>query len=146
MSTEREAAGMRGRGFLVLLLLSAVGASSGCELTTSTDRAEEIRIQVTSESTEPVEIITSNFFVVVETEEGDVVLDFLVSDTILVHLPHDQTYPLAPTFNFAVRVQAPLEDDTRVTFRASTGGTERFRREGYLLDLDRPLDFFYSAN
>ena len=131
---------------LQLLAPITLCATTACNLTTSVERAEEVRIQVESSSAGPVTIITSNFFTVVEEETGDVRLNFLVSDTAFVDLPHDRTYALAPTSSFAVRLEAPLEEDIRVTLRASTQGTQRFRREGILLDLERPLDFFYTTN
>jgi hypothetical protein len=115
-----------------------------CQLSTSVERSEELRVHVEGEAPGAVEVITSREFILAETEDGGEELSFLTSDTASVLLPYDRTFPLAPTYQFAVRVQAPVEDSVLVTMAVFADGTERFRRTDHLLD--RPLDFFFSSN
>jgi len=130
----------------VLALVVAVVLLSGCRLNTGSEPSRDIRVQLQGDVTTEVELITSNFFVIQQTTTGGASLDFVISDTARVRVPVDDTFSLAPTGQFALRVQAPLADSAVVNLIVSANGSERFRAEGQLLDLDQPLDFFFSGN
>jgi len=105
-----------------------------------------VRVQLQGSVTTTVTLITSNAFQVQQTAQGVATLDFVIADTAQVNVPVDRTFPLAPTGRFALRVQAPLSDSAVVDLVVSTNGSERFRAEGQLLDVDQPLDFSFSRN
>lgn len=127
---------------LVVLLAAGVGLGA-CRLSTDTDRSEELRILVDGPWPGLLEVITSSQFLVGEGEDGGAVIHFLAADTASLPLPVDQTYALAPTYQFAVRIQAPPDEEVVVTFAAYADGAERFRREN--LSLEEPLEFYFQS-
>ncbi len=147
---RRDRKGSRGsprprwRTLPVLLFLIIIPC--GCRLNTASEPAREVRVQLQGSVTTTVTLITSNAFQVQQTAQGVATLDFVIADTAQVNVPVDRTFPLAPTGRFALRVQAPLSDSAVVDLVVSTNGSERFRAEGQLLDVDQPLDFSFSRN
>ena len=123
----------------------AIGVLAGsCRLSTGTDRSEEVRIRVDGQWSGLLEVITSFQFLVGEGEDGGTVIHFMSADTASLPLPVDETYALAPTYQFAVRIQAPTEEEgVVVTFTAWADGAERFRREN--VSLEHPLEFYFQS-
>lgn len=96
---------------LALVLVAAV-ALSACDLLTGSDRPEEMRVIASHQDLgEPVQMITSReFYLVVSSEAGHRTPQFISADTLLVELPMDSTFQMAPTYHLAVRFMAPEEE------------------------------------
>lgn len=69
------------------------------------DRPEDIRVLLEGDASEPVRVVTSRDFIVGGSGEASRSgVEFVEADTALVALPFERTYPMAPTYHFAVRV------------------------------------------
>jgi hypothetical protein len=74
------------------------------------NRPESLRVVVTAEGLEPfalpsvAPLVTSRNFIMVINEEGESEVVLISADTVMVDLPLDQTFALAPTFNLLVRM------------------------------------------
>lgn len=127
----------RSRRLAACVFLTAL-VLSGCDILSlgARNRPEELRVIVTAEGLEgPTPMVTSREFFFVQSPEGeDLEVQFLSADTVMVELPLDQTFDLAPTFNFLVRMLPPsdLPEETTpeeapvYSLRAIVDGRESF--------------------
>lgn len=132
----------RGWGLLSLLVLGAV-VLSACNIMEARNRPEQMRVIAQPEDLDgPVRMITSRSFVRLRTTAGeDLGLEFLDADTVMVELPMDSTFSMAPTYMLAVRFLAPEEEfdpvpritmDVRVDGRNSWSGSQAMFPGSYI--------------
>lgn len=103
----------RSRTALACLAAVAAAAPAGCDLLTTGDRAERVRVVVdSSDRAVETHVVTSPRFGF-GTEGGRETVVFVTADTVVADLPFDETYELPPTGMFAVRALVPddLLDD-----------------------------------
>jgi hypothetical protein len=99
---------LRTPGFILALVLLV----SACDIFSfgARNRPESLRVVVTAEGLEPfalpseAPLVTSRSFVFVVDQEGQGEIVLLSADTIMVDLPLDRTFEMAPNYNLLVRM------------------------------------------
>lgn len=117
---------------------------SACDILSfgARNRPESLRVQITAEGLEdfalensPIPLVTSRNFVFGQPSEGEEPeMLLLASDTVLVDLPLDRTFDLAPNYALLVRFlppddlpeETPPEEAPVYTLRAIVDGREVF--------------------
>lgn len=96
----------------IALALAGTFLLSACDFLGARNRPETMRVLADHEDLEgPVRMVTSRSFVQVLGPEGQgQTLQFLSADTVMVELPMDSTFRMAPTYSLAVRFLAPQEE------------------------------------
>jgi hypothetical protein len=91
------------------LALAGTFILSACDIMGARNRPERLRVIADHENLqEPVRMIVSRQFVRVQGQTGEQLdLEFFQADTLLVQLPIDTTFSMAPTYMLAVRFLAP---------------------------------------
>lgn len=117
------------------LALAGTFILSACDIMGARNRPERMQVIADHENLDqPVRMVVSRDFVRLVSPEGDVMdLEFFQADTVLVTLPMDSTFRMAPTYNLAVRFLAPEEEidpvprvmmQVRVDGREAWSGTQ----------------------
>lgn len=94
------------------LILALAVTISACDILSlnARNRPESLRVQVTAEGLEPfalpsmAPLVTSLNFIFTFNEEGEGEIVLITADTVMVDLPLDRTFELAPTYNLLVRM------------------------------------------
>ena len=122
--------------------LAAACLLAGCDEFLTPDTPDEVRVLLDGVAARNVRLVTSHDFRVGPAggDPGSEVL-FVSSDTVLVALPFDRAYRLAPTNIFAVRVQASDADSGDVRLRVHLDGREVWSERSDLV-ADRLLQFY----
>lgn len=132
----------RAWGGLSLLILATM-ALSACDIMEARNRPEQMRVIAEPENLDgPVRMVTSRSFIRAQSPEGqDLGLQFFSADTVLVELPMDSTFAMAPTYMLAIRFLAPDEDldptprismDVRVDGRNAWTGSQAMFPGSYI--------------
>ncbi len=126
----------------------ALMAAGGCDLLTSTDvNPEEIRVLVESEGSDDVQLVLGDVFFLggVDEEGGAVTVTLISADTALVSLPYDQSFPLAPSFQFYVlALTDSLTTPREIRVRVLVDGDSRYDKTGTLGEEE--FEFVYNFN
>lgn len=94
------------------LALAGTFILSACDIMGARNRPERMRVIADHENLqEPVRMVVSRQFVRIQAPGGEGLdLEFFQADTLLVELPIDTTFSMAPTYMLAVRFLAPVEE------------------------------------
>ena len=139
--------GVRGAGRAVVVCAALLFASA-CDLLWDTDvNPEQVRVRVESDTGGDIQLVLGDRFFLGGTDEGDgaSTVTLISADTLLVSLPYDESFPLAPTFQFYVQ---PLPDTLgaprNIRVQVLIDGDSRYDKSGTLGVED--FEFVYNFN
>lgn len=141
--------GSRARSFCGATILGfTVISMAGCDLLTNTDvNPEQIRVRVESPGAGDLQLVLGDRFFLggVDDEGGAVSVTLISADTVLVSPPYDQSFELAPSFQFYVLA---LTDSTttpqEIRIQVLVDGDSRYDKTGTLGEED--FEFVYNFN
>lgn len=111
--------------------------------------AEVARLIVTSDAagseSESVRIIVSSRFIAGPDEIGNIRLLMFATDTIVLQLPVDQSFPMTPDNRIYLEVGWAGADVSQVRMRVEVDGREEFDEQGPILPTAK-LRFAYAFN
>jgi hypothetical protein len=122
-------------------------AAGACGILDSDLNPDEVQVVIESPSAGDLRLVLSDELLLTGAGEGEgLSVTFLSADTMRVGLPHDRSYPLAPRYQFFVKV-LPLDDaagSRDLSMRVLIDGDERYNKSGTLGDDD--FEFIYNFN
>lgn len=131
----------------VLLGVAVLGAT-GCDLLTNSDvNPEEIRVRVESEGGDDLQLVLGDRFFLggVDDEGGAISVTLISADTTLVSPPYDQSFPLAPSFQFYVlALTDSMATPQQIRIEVLVDGDSRYDKTGVLGEDE--FEFVYNFN
>jgi hypothetical protein len=138
---------VRARALLAAGVAFAALSAGACGILDSDLNPDEVQLVIESPSTGDLRLVLSDELLLTGAGEDEgLSVTFLSADTMRVGLPYDRSYPLAPRYQFFVKV-LPLDDGAAprdLSMRVLIDGDERYNKSGTLGDDD--FEFIYNFN
>ena len=131
-----------------VLLGAVVPSTTGCDTFFGTDiNPERIQVKVESETSADLELVLGDRFFLGGVDEGDgaTTVTLISADTTLVSPPYDQSFDLAPSYQFYVLALADsMTAPRQIRIQVLVDGDSRYDKSGTLGEED--FEFVYNFN
>jgi hypothetical protein len=124
--------------------LAAVSLLAGCSWFEDPS-PEEARLVISGDAGKQIRLITSTRFVAAVNEQGVTRVVILESDTVVVTLPHDQTYSMRGDQRFFVETSRTDADFQSVRMEVFVDRRKQFDEGGPLVE-GQPYRYVYTFN